>query len=205
VFIHIPKTGGTSISEALWPLLGPRDYFEMVTGPKHFAAQRVRREFFSSDLQWAGYLSFAFMRNPWDRIYSDYCFSQRMAKVMRADCQPELQQWVRKIRRIGEYPFERFVREEYLKEGAGAYQQYCQDQQRRDLLTFVGKFECLQEDWERVCRSLALRPRPLTHENRSQVPHDRFSAGYRPAYTAELRDLVGERFRDDIERFGYAF
>lgn len=205
VFVHVPKTGGTSISAAFRPWLGRRDYYEILDAPKHFTARELRRAFFGSDLEWGSYLSFAVMRNPWERIHSDYCFSKWMAEATLGRCEPELEQWVQKMRRVSKYSFERFVHEEHLGRTEGTYQRYCQDGHGRDMVTFVGRFERLQQDWERVCALLRLPCRGLPRENRTISSAGGPRQDYRYSYTAQLRDLVAERFRDDIERFGYVF
>ena len=72
-FLHIPKTGGSSIAEpdyqsgngALVALLGSED---------HVQAGHIRAVGLKNRLQnnWDDYFKFAFVRNPWDRIVSLY-------------------------------------------------------------------------------------------------------------------------------------
>lgn len=205
VFVHIPKTGGTSISNALRPLLGRRDDYEILRAPKHFTAAQIRQRYFTSDLEWSSYLSFAFMRNPWDRIYSDYCFCKRMAKEMRNERDPELQNWVKRIRQSTAGSFEQFVHAEYLMRNRGTYQEYCMDESDRDLLTFVGRFEHLQADWERVCNASGIPPRTLPEMNRAHRRTNDEPTLYRDAYSTKLRELVGRTFQDDIKRFDFRF
>ena len=58
IFIHIPKTGGTSI-----------EYFFKKKGGqrKHALPRKIKKEFPS---KWENYYKFAFVRNPWDRFVS---------------------------------------------------------------------------------------------------------------------------------------
>ena len=56
VFIHIPKTGGTSIRSALG--MGPRPY--------HVTAKAMWQKY----PEWTSKFAFAFVRNPWDRLVS---------------------------------------------------------------------------------------------------------------------------------------
>lgn len=57
LFIHVPRTGGSSINQAL------RSAFDYTELPRHhtFAEMRQHRH---------GRFSFGFVRNPWDRCVS---------------------------------------------------------------------------------------------------------------------------------------
>jgi chondroitin 4-sulfotransferase 11 len=66
-FIHIPKSGGTSIKAALGLATSPiahglRLYRHATAGTLKHGIEQSRR--------WADYYSFAFVRNPWDRAAS---------------------------------------------------------------------------------------------------------------------------------------
>ena len=73
IFIHIPKTGGTSIAEpdyeggngALAGYLGEQDYAQA----GHIRAVGLKQRIGAS---WDQYFKFAFVRNPWDRLVSLY-------------------------------------------------------------------------------------------------------------------------------------
>ena len=69
VFIHIPKTAGDSITEAL------REYCNVVDTNKykHLHPRQIRNKYFG-DGTWNQFFKFAFVRNPWDRFHSDYYF-----------------------------------------------------------------------------------------------------------------------------------
>lgn len=65
------------------------------------------------------------------------------------------------------------------------------------LTNFVGRFESLTKDFERVRERLG--PLELPHAN----PTTRVS--HREAYDARLREMVAERYAEDVEDFGYEF
>ena len=62
IFIHIPRTGGTSIESALGQKLGNDE--------KHLAASEIRKK--AGDELWENAFVFSFVRNPWDRMISLY-------------------------------------------------------------------------------------------------------------------------------------
>ena len=55
------------------------------------------------------------------------------------------------------------------------------------------------EDFDRMCLGLDIPRIELPMVNVTKHKH------YREYYTPELRDLVGEQFKEDVERFRYEF
>jgi hypothetical protein len=64
IFIHIARTGGTSIETAL---VG-KDWWFFDAQTKHISAKQARM-FYGEEL-WKSYTKFSVIRNPWDRIIS---------------------------------------------------------------------------------------------------------------------------------------
>ena len=62
IFVHIPRTGGTSIEKALG--------FQMGNQEKHLSAKDIRGQI--GEVAWENAFKFSFVRNPWDRIISLY-------------------------------------------------------------------------------------------------------------------------------------
>ncbi|WP_448574056.1 hypothetical protein [Trichothermofontia sp.] len=63
----------------------------------------------------------------------------------------------------------------------------------------MGFYENLSDDFKYVTDKLGLDVQ-LGHENRSS-----HSGSYKNAYTAEMRDVVANVYRQDIEVLGYTF
>jgi hypothetical protein len=68
-----------------------------------------------------------------------------------------------------------------------------------DLMDHVLRFENLEQDFSLLCDKLEIVRPPLRHLSSSE--HEQ----YRQYYTPDLRDIVAQRFAEDIERFGYEF
>jgi len=67
------------------------------------------------------------------------------------------------------------------------------------LADFIGKFEHLDEDWALVAQKLGVKEK-LPH--RRANPRERHYTDY---YTPRTRDVIADKFRVDIEQFGYEF
>ncbi|HXK56579.1 MAG TPA: sulfotransferase family 2 domain-containing protein [Gammaproteobacteria bacterium] len=194
VFVHITKTGGTSISVALADahgaeLLGSRDRLEWsgIGGdvppeyrPGGIEVHSTIREIHDKHPASKNYLSFCVIRNPWERIFSFYQHKKRIedaalppgdfAEAFKASnflvLQPQ-SWWMRGS--SGEIEIDHVVRMENLRDG------------------FAQVMAAAGIDAE------------LPHLNRSEPKC------YRDHYDSYSRDLIGEFYRHEIELFGYEF
>lgn len=112
VFIHIPKTGGTSVRSALG--MGARPY--------HVTAKDMWQKY----PDWTSKFSFAFVRNPWDRLVS----------------------WVH---RTSTWPPDRFD-----QLGLEPQVDYILDEDGKPLVDFIGRFESLADDFNTICGHLGI-------------------------------------------------
>jgi len=179
VFIHINKTGGSSIEQAL----GCR--FEHKTALKKRA--ELGRE------NWKKLFSFAFVRNPWDRVASHYHY-----RVMTN--QTELGR-----KTIG---FNEGVKLAYGENAPAYYDKpkmfmpqwhWLIDKKGKLLVDYIGRFENLQTDFAHVCLRL---------NRQAELPHLKKSdrSDYREYYyNEESIAIVRQWFAIDIEKFGYEF
>ena len=198
IFIHVARTGGTSIEQTLSGMVGmnfERTHTNAEVLPdgncKHLSAREMKR--IVGDRIWDEYFTFAFVRNPYDRLLSGWSFEKALAgRVDWVD--PE---WT---------AFNRF--EDFLdalaadREGrirSHDSQLAMLGDARTDILVdFVGRFERLQEDFDSACRRIGLPPTRLSSTGRS--PH----RPWPEYYTQEREDAVKARFRDDFAAFGYS-
>ncbi len=202
LFIHVPKTGGSSISRALAEYVHrPQDHWvnralgRVGIHVNLYGPERIRRYRFHSTARilqrhlsketFESSFKFAFVRNPWDRMVSSYHFVAGCATHHRH-------------RRVAQgMDFKDYLRYEAAR-GKMSQSAMLTDRSGRLLVDFVGRFERLTEDFHRVCRLLGL-PCELGHHNRSR------HRDYREYYDRESIELVRRHFGDEIELFDYDF
>lgn len=133
-----------------------------------------------------GRYTFAFVRNPWDRLVSAWA-----DKVVRRDTYG-LPDDVR-----ASFPlFVRWIADTVDLATADRHIRHQHVMVDRDIVDFVGRFETFSRDFDAVCRRLGLPP---CEDRRNASPHD----SYERYYDRELAALVGRLYAEDVEAFGY--
>lgn len=178
IFVHINKTGGSSIEKAL------RLPFQHRTAQEILALIGERR--------WQSRFSFAIIRNPWDKVASHYHYRVKTNQTGLRD---------RPI------PFDEWVKLTYGEQALPYYDNPKMFMPQMDWLTdargqmrvrFVGRFESLRSDFAHVCEQLGIR---------AELPHLKSSerGDYRRYYDDESAAVVARWFAKDIAAFGYQF
>lgn len=187
LFVHVPKTAGLSLVEALKPE-GQRDH-PLCTISKHETASRFvgrhGRQTFER------YYSFGVVRHPLEQLLSQYAWlKDRQAKPNQA--------FMQKIEGIDAY-VEALARNDpnvVVVETMRLRQyEYLYDENGTQLVNEVIRFEDLPSAFEGLCRRIGLEPRPLPKVNAS----DRSWAVASPSVEQFVRDF----YRRDLELFGY--
>lgn len=182
IHIHIPRTGGTSIFRAFsdyWDDRGDNPTAESFLERAIECRNRI-----GSD-QYNLYYKFAFVRNPWDRMVSVYSWrKQSLGGLLVNDL--SFHDWICNTELLDVTIRTTTSQLNWLCDGGGI------------IVDFVGKFENMIEDWENLNKILGMR-RHLPHMNESNHSH------YSEYYDEETREIVANRFADDIEFFGYSF
>ena len=202
-FIHIPKTAGTSVYLALGgdrnrdPLFGYSKSLDLQL--QHITTQEYVKYNFIDELEFKSYFKFCFVRNPWDRLVSEWLWRTNhvprysIHRYFRLDLKSffnKVPTWRgRAGSRIRRHmmPQHRFV---YNEEG-------------KLLVDYVGRFENLGEDFDYICDRVGLNQTSLAWTNSSQDTEKR--RDYRSYYDEETYQMVKDFYRRDIEYFGYDF
>lgn len=184
IFIHLPKTAGTSVSRALG-----------LSASRHVPAEDYRM---ANPKKFAKFFKFAFVRNPFDRLLSSYAFLQ--SGGMNADDTSFAQTHV--------VPFENF--EHFVTEGLAIRPEvqnwvhfrtqikFLSNKKGRNLMDFTGRFEQLHEDYACIAKILR-KPVELPFTNASN------RSDYREIYTTATVDIVRRIYAVDLDTFGYTF
>ena len=172
LFIQIPKTATSSIHGSLAQYM-KYDYSKIGRHSKYSEAA----EFYPES---KNYFKFAFVRNPWDRLLSFYFFK----KTDRA-----------KIKISDDLSLKNFI----LTEAGQTKFNQCSYIDGFDENSFIGRFENLQEDFNKICETIDIPKQTLPLGNATKHNH------YTEYYDDETREIVEEKYAQDIDYFGYKF
>jgi len=204
IFVEVPKTGSTSVRAILGKAMRPHlnlwenkrlmeSYWTQRGGRKNrileclYLALSKERRMEIGQRQFDSYFKFGFVRNPWDRVVSLY--ERTEAQQMRNEMTfTEFVEWI-------EYSSSTCVHSSPHR-----YQlDWFVDPNGKVLANFIGRFERLDEDWAYVAQKLGIKE-SLAHRRASfRTRH------YTEYYNARTRELIAQKFKVDIERFGYEF
>lgn len=207
LFVHIAKTGGTSVRAALGRLQWSDPYYwprflcsrlSHLTGhklgikfPRHakvIAAKEMLPEELFREL-----FKFAVVRNPWDLQVSSYHHLRRERPHLLA----------------GINDFESFLRwkldpqrpyQYHLNTSIERQHDYLVDLDGSLLVDYIARYEQLEDDYQEICRRIGIKPPPLPHKRRASDRKD-----YRSYYSDSSAALVADYFKTDIEAFAYRF
>ena len=207
LFVHIAKTGGTSVRDALqryrWrdPYYLPQWIASKMSGitahslgiklPRHCKAitaqEMLPQEVFE------GLFKFAFVRNPWDLQVSSYHHIKRERPHLLDKDESFAAFLKRKLDPDRGWQY-------HIDTSITPQSHYLIDLTGKRIVDFVGRYESLQSDFDTCCDRIGIPRQSLPHQRRAE---DR--SAYRNYYDARTRDLVATHFATDIEAFGYDY
>ena len=204
VFVWVPKCAGTSlwtsiVGEERPYLASPRDVREqfpqrgMVTFGHQSYTQLVEKGLVSREFDQRAF-KFAFVRNPFDRTVSLFHYLKTTRHLHE---NTSFRTFCYLIRDRAFAPVGLF--NHYGLSQCSPQHEWLVDSQGNLIVEFIGRFENMQEDYERLSSHLGVRTKSLMHLNKTE--RDRYS----DYYDEECREIVASFYREDLERFGYQF
>ena len=180
LFIHINKTGGTSVEKAL------------NIPPNHITALEKIKEI--GQQRWDESFSFSIVRNPWDKVVSHYHYRVKTNQTYLKTNPIEFKAWVKLAYRDKNIFYydnpEMFMPQiDWISNCEG-----------KVLVNYICKFENLQTDFEKVCQLAAIPIIQLPHLQKSERKKD-----YKGYYDEETRLIIEKCFQKDIQKLGYKF
>lgn len=187
IFVHIPKCAGSSINQELnLKSVGFSGHSPMSYHSEH-----------------SDYLSFTFVRNPYDRIVSAYKYFRKLKKGHR---------WYSRNSIISDAAnqmnFKEFVYHipdfmKLMKREEGSFESGIHFQPFYyfidEPIKHIGRFENIQRDFIKIRRSLDLPLKSLPKTNSTN------NLNYRELYIEETKNLVYNIYQEDIKKYNYEF
>ena len=132
------------------------------------------------------YFSFAFVRNPWDWVRSNYTYAKKNPRHKKH----------RLVNNLGS--FSEYCRWHCNEDQNIKFQKDYIFENNQQVLSFVGRQETLDSDFRVICNKIGIKNN-LPHYNKSDA-----SESLDKYYNQYLYDLVSSRFSEDVNLLGYS-
>ena len=204
IFIHIPKTAGTSVNEFFHPgikfKVSQPDYKRLFGWcPKrklhmqHATSKQLLETALVTEAQWNTYFKFTFVRNPWDRSYSDYLWIQKYASIKGSfnDYLNRTNEFASILNDNSNYDYlgDHLLNQTDFFDFEGKYKP-----------NFIGRFENFETDIALVLKQLEIEEKFGLHKNKS-IRHSHYSNFYTKSRMEKVRHI----YEKDITLLKYSF
>lgn len=185
-FIHIPKTGGHTVSEVLGGFHQNRNKKH----GRHADPQEYERLYPD---KWLTYFTFTFVRNPWDRIIS--YFSRKWGDIQN-----------NAIFDIERNRIQKAIHDHAAGKLGNKLHLYPQvywllDEQKNPYsIDYIGKVENFQEDFNKILVHIGHKPYDEFRKTFASSRRD-----YHEYYDDETMQIVANLYKDDIEYLRYTY
>ncbi|WP_166422370.1 sulfotransferase family 2 domain-containing protein [Paraglaciecola sp. 20A4] len=208
LYIHIAKTGGTSIRSVLnklrwhdpmYYLMFPCHKLSNMSGhvtgtkfPRHcgaITAKEMLPDAFFNQLY-----KFAFVRNPWDLQVSSYHHIQRE--------KPALLKGIKNFNEFIEYKFDPARPYIFHFDIATKLQsEHLIDLSGNIIVDYIGRYETLIDDFSTIVQRCGMKNTPLPHKRKANGR----AQDYRSYYNDDSCEAVSRHYKRDIELLNYQF
>lgn len=200
IFVHIPKAGGTSIEQLIWPSLNDRSEATLwmgfidkynnkyqTGGLQHLFATQIRQEL--GEVVFSKYFKFTMVRNPWDKIVSQYVFMKK---------RKDLREFIGMETDDGFKTYLALIQKHTHVQWDSQYK-FILDTNGEQLVDFIGRFENFNDEVYKVLDSINIKTKKIPHIKKST------RSNYRDYYDEESKEIVSHIYKKDIELLDYSF
>jgi len=201
IYLHTPKTGGMSIGSALYEALGIKDIYQSFHIHYDDLNEEILRDYFV----------FTFVRNPWDRIVSDYRYKEEINANFSFESfsnNPQFcyeQQYKTSVKPTDINFFDNH------KDTSNYFSEFIHTISQLDFLkgkfnhnidtlpfiNFTGRYENIEQDFKYICDKIGIT---------AKLPHKNFTNWKNKHYSWYFKNM---NFNSDIikdsEKFNYTF
>jgi hypothetical protein len=202
LFIHIPKTGGSSINHLLYPYRN----FEYST-TNHLTIENYKN-WVDTGL-FNSLFKFSFVRNPWDLQVSTWRYSVRNFGMTIDFKSYILWKFLDETNVLDYHKYVNLTEEDKIEEhiknafyiNRVPQMYFLISENGKIMVDYIGNLETIESDMEYICNKLDIDLQFVPKINVSNVENE----SYQDYYDEETKKIVGDRFRLDCELFGYTF
>lgn len=188
IFIHIPKNAGTAITNSIHCEFSDQGHH----GVGHYQNYYPQ--------QWIDYLKFAVVRNPWDRVVSNYEYARMEQSYWHSSNKPHATHF--DYHTLKNISFEDCVnllyrdRQSLKHQGWGSQLFWIKDKLGNISVDKIFRYEKLDDDEEFISIVPDLKKINLSPKS---------SESYKDYYTDELVNKIAEIYSEDIKKFNYDY
>tara|TARA_E500000318_G_scaffold112057_1_gene133764 strand:+ start:18702 stop:19358 length:657 start_codon:yes stop_codon:yes gene_type:complete len=205
IFLHVPKTAGISIGSALYKAVGIE---------KEYGGYQIHYPEFNKNI-WKEYFVFTFVRNPWDRFYSQYMYRDFLHRYL------SFEYALKNFKELFEEMYGPFKKNynfcgDYNRLSDTIYEhvhsltqteflsgKYLDNIDKFPYINFIGRYESIESDFDYVCSEIGIQNTGLPLKNVSK-PSSKIKS-FKDCYTEELVQYASNLFTQDIKNFNYKF
>jgi hypothetical protein len=180
------------------------DYFESYDAASMLINHQTIQRFLADQPAMQHYFRFSFVRNPWARVYS--CWLDKITNQHKF-CDASIISRFKGL--YPDMPFAAFVEWLCSEEGGDRFadrhwMSQCELLGGSHVLAeydFIGRLENIEHDFRQLAKHIGIGPETLPSLNLNQSDPN----AYRQYYSQTSKDLVANRYSNDIQSFGYEF
>jgi hypothetical protein len=152
-----------------------------------------------TEQQFSEYYKFIFVRNPWDRMVSNYKYFTKPSHAhlgFNENFGTFIQETINTLSNKTDIGLDDIHQRLYWH----TYPQspHAETDNKELFVDFIGKFENIDADWEYVCNHIGI-DKKLPHSNATE------HKPYQEYYTDETKEIIADLYSRDIELFKYKF